>query len=101
MQGFQKSAKRFNKTVTTEQAEPKLRYGLQFYIDAFLDLDTERCHAMGWQRIPWHAVWQYGTAHRLNSEQMDDLVTFIARMDVAHIARLDEKRQAERAQKGN
>lgn len=100
MQSFQKSAKRFSKVVTQEQEQPKLRFGLEFYIDAFMDLDSERSHSMGWQRIPWHSIWHYGQEHQCNSEQMDDLVTFIFAMDVAHIARLDEKRQAERARSG-
>jgi hypothetical protein len=98
MQSFAKSAKRLGKKLDAPvNIEPILRYGLEFYLDAFFDLDTERSHGMGWTRIPWSQIVQYGLFYNLDDEQMDDLVYFIIRMDIAHITRLDEKREAEKA----
>lgn len=102
MQSFAKSAAKLNRKlvgVDQKQQEPVLNYGLEFYLDAFMDLDSERSHGMGWMRIPWHCTWQYGLAYDLDTEQMDDLVYFISRMDAAHITRLEEKREAAKHRK--
>jgi hypothetical protein len=96
MQSFAKSAAKFGRKLTgvdSKQKEPCLNYGLEFFLDAFIDLDSERSHGMGWMRIPWHCIWQYGIAYELDTEQMDDLIYFITRMDAAHIERLEEKRE--------
>lgn len=75
--------------------EPKLRWGLDFYLTAFFDLDTERSHGTGWQRIPWSSIHRYALFYELGEDQTDCLILFIQRMDLAHIDRLEEKRKAD------
>lgn len=70
---------------------PQLDKGLQFYMQAFYDLDTERSHAMGYTRIPWSAINSYAKALELDEEDRDDLIYLINAMDEAHIKRLIEK----------
>jgi hypothetical protein len=93
MQSFAVSAGRVGrKIITPVNKEPVLREWLHFYMDAFIDLDSERSHGMGWMRIPWTSIVSYGLYYDLDDEQMDFLVYAIQRVDLAHIARLEEKR---------
>lgn len=70
---------------------PQLEQGLQIYLQAFFDLDTERSHAMGYVKIPWSAMNSYAKALELDEETRDDLIHLISTMDDAHIKRLIEK----------
>lgn len=70
---------------------PELRIGLQLYLQAFFDLDSERTHAFNPTPIPWTAIKEYATAHELDEEQTDDLFYFVKRMDNEHLNRLQAK----------
>lgn len=70
---------------------PELMPGLQLYLTAWLELDSERTHALSLTPIPWTSIRQYATAYRMDDEQAEDLTYLIRRMDNAHLARLDKK----------
>lgn len=74
---------------------PELQIGLQLYLQAFFDLDSERSHAFGVTRIPGSAVRQYAVDWELDEQQTDDLIFFIKRMDAAHLERLAAKQKAQ------
>lgn len=67
---------------------PILRFGLEFYLQAFFDLDSERSQGMGLGRIPWLAIKAYAAHYDLDDEQSDALIYFIRAMDIAHLKRL-------------
>lgn len=70
---------------------PELFEGLQLYLQAFFDLDSERSHGMGIMMIPWQSIRHYALAYEFSDDQSEDLMYFIRKMDVAHTKRLKEK----------
>lgn len=72
---------------------PELIIGLQLYLIAFFDLDSERDNSMSLRRIPWSAIDRYATRYEFDSEQYDDLHYFIREMDTEHLKRLKSKQQ--------
>ena len=83
---------------------PELLPGLELYLMAFFDLDTERNHGMGIVAIPWSSIAKYSEFYEFDQEQTDNLFYFIRRLDDAnmqHIQRLreTESRNAKRSAK--
>ena len=74
---------------------PELRQGLQFYIEAFFELDSDRDFGEIPGRIPWTAINAYSKAFELDEEQTADLFYYVRQLDDEHM-----KRQAERMKKG-
>jgi hypothetical protein len=70
---------------------PKLEIGLQFFLQAFFDLDTERSHSMGVTMIPWSSIKDYAVTYELNDEDTEDLIYLIRQMDLEHTKRLSRK----------
>lgn len=70
---------------------PRLIQGLQLYLQAFFDLDSERSHAMGISMIPWSSIVNYAKAYDFEEEQTQDLIYFIRQMDSEHTKRLAAK----------
>jgi len=70
---------------------PELQIGLQLYLDAFFDLDSERSHAFGVTRIPWSSIKNYAEQWQFDEQQTEDLLFFIKRMDASHLERLAAK----------
>jgi hypothetical protein len=70
---------------------PELQFGLQLYLNAFFELDSERSHAMGLTRISWSSIKDYAIAYEFDEEQTEDLFFIIKRMDSANLERLNEK----------
>lgn len=70
---------------------PELRMGLQLYIQAFFDLDSERSHTMGLVAIPWSSINAYAKAFEFDEEQTECLFFFIRRLDASHLKRLEAK----------
>lgn len=68
---------------------PELRIGLQLYIQAFFDLDSERSHTMGLVSIPWSSINDYAKAFDFDEDQTEDLFFLIRKMDNAHLKRLE------------
>ena|ERR1017187_993375 len=71
---------------------PELRLGLELYLQAFFDLDSERSHGMGLTRIAWSSIVDYSIALGLNEDETDDMIYFVKAMDFANLERLDSKR---------
>ncbi len=70
---------------------PELIEGLQLFLNAFFDLDSERTHALALTPIPWSSIDRYARSYRLSDEQYEDLHFFLRRMDNAHLVRLKQK----------
>jgi hypothetical protein len=67
---------------------PELINGLQLYLVAFFDLDSERSHSTSLSPIPWTSIYQYSQAFNLDEEQTEDLFYFVKRLDSEHLKRL-------------
>jgi hypothetical protein len=74
---------------------PELEEGLQLYLQAFFDLDSERTHGMGLSPIPWSSMADYARTFDFDGEQTEDLFYFVRRLDSEHLKRLGEKQKAE------
>ncbi len=79
---------------------PELQEGLQLYLQAFFDLDSERSHALAPTAIPFTSVAAYARAFKFDEEQTEDLVFFIRRMDTEHLKRLAKKQKTNTGKKG-
>lgn len=71
---------------------PSLRFGLNFYLQAFFDLDSERSQGLGLGRIPWLAIQEYARFYECDEEQTDCLIYFIRAMDSAHLKNVEAKK---------
>ena len=76
---------------TNIQNAPELDLGLQLYLQAFFDLDSERSHAFSLVRIPSSAIRKYAWEFDFDDEQCELLTFYIEQMDGAHLARLRAK----------
>jgi len=70
---------------------PVLNMGLQLYIQAFFDLDSERNHGAAPTAIPWSSMAAYADAYDFDAEQREDLFTYVKAMDASHLKRISEK----------
>lgn len=68
--------------------KPELSVGLDVYLQAFFDLDSERTHAFGPTAIPTTAMLQYANAFKFDDEQTEDLVYFLGQMDSENLKRV-------------
>lgn len=73
---------------------PELIDGLQIYLNAFFDLDSDRTHVFSPTAIPWSSIHSYAIAFELDDEQTHDLFYFIKRMDSKHLERVAIKMKA-------
>lgn len=78
---------------------PELIQGLQLYMQAYFDLDSERSHAMAPTAIPWSSMNSYAQVYEFDEEEREDLFFFIRRMDSVHLERLHEKIKAKSKRK--
>jgi len=74
---------------------PTLQLGLQLFLQAFFDLDSERSHAMGVTRIPKSAVRSYARDFGFNAEETEELEYYISVMDNAECKRIVQHRERE------
>lgn len=65
--------------------------GIRLYLEAFLDLDSERSNTFGPGRIPLSKIFEYAACYQFDTEQTEDLVYLIREMDKAHVAKLISK----------
>jgi hypothetical protein len=73
------------------QNAPVLISGLELYLHAFFDLDSERSHGMGVTKIPWSCIKDYALFYEFDSEQTSDLFYLIRKMDSEHVKSLAAK----------
>lgn len=73
---------------------PELEVGLQLYIQAFFDLDSERSHGMAPTPIPWTSIAQYARAFEFDEEQTEDLFFHVRRLDAEHLKRISAKMES-------
>jgi hypothetical protein len=76
---------------------PELQIGLQLYLQAFLDLDSER--TQGLSPIPWLSIRHYGQAYEFDERQTEDLFYFVKKLDIAHMKRMAAKLEANKSKK--
>lgn len=70
---------------------PELQLGLNLYLQAFFDLDSERSHAIGLTPISWSSIASYAQAFSFDEEQTEMLFRAIRAMDTEHLKRLEKK----------
>jgi len=70
---------------------PELLPGLEFYVKAFFDLDSERPASMGIASIPTSKIREYGVWHSLTKLEIADLCEIIREVDRAHVKRVSAK----------
>jgi len=73
---------------------PELTQGLEFYLQAFLELDSERFEQL--RPIPFAAMQNYSNWYDLEEEQSEDLFHIIRKVDNAELKKRSEKIEAQR-----
>ena len=54
---------------------------LDIFVTAYFDLDSERCHQFGYQRIPFSKILDYAKYYDFDKEHTEDLIFFIQNID--------------------
>lgn len=70
---------------------PELHIGLELFINAFFDLDSERQAGFSVGPIPWSKTREYGEAYKFDEDLIEDLMYFVKALDNAHMKRLERK----------
>lgn len=65
--------------------KPDITAGLDVYWQAFTDLNTSRELGMAEGPIPWTAMDQWATRHRIVGEDFDRLVIILRGMDATYL----------------
>lgn len=74
---------------------PSLYVGLELFLNAFFDLDTERQAGLAIGPIPWSKIREYAVAFDFDSDLTDDLFYFVKALDAAHMKRQKKKKASE------
>lgn len=94
-QTIAKQAIRAGQPIPTRIANaPELHIGLELFINAFFDLDTERQAGLSIGPIPWSKIREYATAFEFDQELTDDLFYFVKQLDNANMKRLEREHKA-------
>lgn len=91
-----KQAKRAGEPIPDRIAnKPRLRMGLELFLEAFFELEHERQYLVGAAvqalPIPWHIINKYAEVHELTGDLYDDLLYFVRALDDAYIKHLNKK----------
>jgi hypothetical protein len=70
---------------------PEIEAGLELFIQAFFDLDTERSHGFALTAIPHSKILEYARQHELDEEMTEDMLFLIRKMDNEHLKQLEKK----------
>lgn len=70
---------------------PKLLPGLEIFLIAVLDLDSERLEG----QIPWSSVAMYADYFQFDEQQAEDLFYFVRSLDHVILERRAKKREAD------
>lgn len=73
------------------QNAPKLIMGLEFVLDAFFELDTERQLGFSPGPIPRSAIKNYANEYDMYGNEFDEFLFLIRRMDTSHLVQLQKK----------
>ena len=80
---------RINKeAVPVKMQAPSLNAEEAFYLEAFLDLDTERDSTQGFSPIPWSSIQDYADRHGSSDDERQNLVHLIKCLDLEHSKRV-------------
>lgn len=71
--------------------KPRLHFNLSFFLDAFLELDTDRDVGMGFGPIPWSSLHNYAVVHELCGGAYDDFMYLLRQLDNAYIKHITSK----------
>lgn len=78
---------------------PELHVGLELFINAFFDLDTERQAGFSIGPIPWSKIKEYAVAYGFDEDLTEDLFYFVKALDNAHMKRLEADAKAKKGAK--
>ena len=85
-------AKRFGEPLPERiQNKPKLALGLAFYLDAFVELDTDRAAGFGLGAIPWSSLHTYALAHEMAGDDYHDFMYILRKLDNAYLKHVQSK----------
>lgn len=92
------------KTKSSDMEEPVLELGLELYLFAYHNLDTERSHANGPCPVPWSKIEYYAERNHFDERQTEELHFFVQKMDEFELDRVrriqeQERRKAQKAKK--
>lgn len=74
--------------------KPVLIEGLEFYLTAFCELQSERPVGMTVGQIPWSSIINWCDFHGLkDSDDVDTLIRYVRAMENALIKHFDEKKK--------
>lgn len=76
------------------QNAPGLFPGLELFLGAFFDLDSERTHSNGVTMIPASRIHDWADRYRLTDEMREDLIHHVRWMDAEHCVRVAAKQKA-------
>lgn len=64
---------------------PSLTGGLDFYLQAFFDLNSERFSGFAAMPIPWRALQSYAEYYGLDNDDFEDFQFILRKMDDAYL----------------
>jgi hypothetical protein len=76
------------------QNAPGLLPGLDIFLGAFFELDSERTHSNGVTMIPASKIHDWADRYRLSDEMREDMIHHIRWMDADHCKRVAAKQKA-------
>lgn len=98
-QNLARQAMRARQPLPTRIANaPRLHIGLELYLEAFFELDSERQQGFGPSRIAASAIRSYAAVNDFDEVQTATLHYCIGQMDAAHLKRMDSIREAKSKQ---
>jgi hypothetical protein len=81
-----------NKPIPEKLANPpQITLGDEFYLEAYLELDTERSKSMGIERIPFSSIVLYGQFYGLSFDECSELLFVVRLIDNAMVKYYNEK----------
>lgn len=69
---------------------PSLELGLDLYLSAFFDLESDRQIGMGIGPIPWNVVNEYAKTYHFDDEQSTKLFRYVKAMDVVYLSHVNK-----------
>lgn len=70
--------------------KPSLGVGLDFYLKAFFDLNTERDHSNGYPPIPWSKIQMYADHYEMNFDDTEKFHLVMRSLDNAYCEKKNE-----------